>query len=433
MATLKFLIRGKTPLSPIYVRFIHTRTLDISMKTNIIANPKFWDQKKEQLKNVLEVKNRNEINLKLQELKLFIQNEFNYDYIQGEIIDRSWLQTKLNTFFNRPAGETVFKLKEEEVYFTSFATWWLDNKAALHKVSSSKYMSSKTIMHHRRLKDMFVEFEGRERVKLSEINGDILDKFSQFLSSKNYAEETVRRHLNRAKFFCLRAEELNIPINKGFKERVFVEKETIEYKSPYLSIEEINKIYNLNIEDQDIDAIRDNFIIGLWTGLRVSDFLNRLSTDNIKDGIILIKTLKTKHNVAIPLHPQVKAILDKRFGFLPPKCSDQHFNREIKNICKLAKINSQTLGGKVVVQKDKSKRKEVKHYPKYELVSSHICRRSFATNHFGKVPNKVIMDVCGWKSEKQMLDYNKQTNIESAIALAEYWEKEMKKLEQQIA
>ncbi|MGL5277017.1 hypothetical protein [Myroides sp.] len=164
------------------------------MKTNIIVNPKFWDQKKEQLKNVLEVKNRNEINLKLQELKLFIQNEFNYDYIQGEIIDRSWLQTKLNTFFNRPAGETVFKLKEEEVYFTSFATWWLDNKAPLHKVSSSKYMSSKTIMHHRRLKDMFVEFEGRERVKLSEINGDILDKFSQWIFHSILHHDSIKVH-----------------------------------------------------------------------------------------------------------------------------------------------------------------------------------------------------------------------------------------------
>lgn len=432
MATIKFLIRGKSPLSPIYLRFVHTRTLDISVKTNLIINPKFWDDKKQQIKNVLEVKNRHDINLKLQELKLFIQNDFNMDYIQGEIIDRNWLQEKINAFFNRPSGETDFKLKEEEVYFTSFAIWWLENQAPKYKVSASKYMSAKTIMHHRRLKDMFIEFEGKNKIKLTELNGELFDKFSQFLSTKNYAEETIRRHLNRAKFFCMRAEELNININRGYKERVFVEKETIEYKSPYLSIEEINRIYNLKLEDQEQDAIRDNFIIGLWTGLRISDFLNRLNTDNIKDGIILIKTLKTKHSVAIPLHKQVKEILDKRFGFLPPKCSDQHFNREIKIICSLAKINTQTLGGKIIV-KDKQKRKEVGHYPKYELVSSHICRRSFATNHFGKVPNKVIMDVCGWKSEKQMLDYNKQTNIESAKILADYWDAEMKKLEEQTA
>ena len=62
-------------------------------------------------------------------------------------------------------------------------------------------------------------------------------------------------------------------------------------------------------------------------------------------------------------------------------------------------------------------------YPKYELITSHICRRSFCTNLFGKVPNQVIMDVQGWKSESQMYDYNQQTNRESAIKLKAHWDK----------
>lgn len=435
MASIKFLIRGTKNLAPIYLRFIHTREIDVNIKTNLIINPEHWDAKKQQIKNVIAVKNRAEINLKLAELKNFILTNFNTSYIQGEIIDKLWLENKLTSFFNRPASEGSFKVKKEEVYLTSFASWWLENKADKYKVSANSYMSNRSIAHYSRLKDMLVEFEGKKQIKLSEINGEILDQISQFLTSKNYAEETTKRHLGRVKFFCERAEELNLNVNKGYKERVFVEKQEVEYKQPYLTIEEINKIYELKIDDMELDSIRDNFIIGLWTGLRVSDFLERLSVDNIKDNIILIKTLKTKQDVAIPLHYQVREILNKRLGLLPPKCSDVKFNKEIKEICKLAKITKPILGGKTVKTGvgRSDKRKEIGYFPKYELVASHICRRSFATNHFGKVPNKVIMDVCGWKSEQQMLDYNKQTNIESAKILANYWKEEMEKLKNEIA
>ncbi|MHC5200854.1 site-specific integrase [Myroides sp. LJL119] len=143
-------------------------------------------------------------------------------------------------------------------------------------------------------------------------------------------------------------------------------------------------------------------------------------------------TKKTKTDVAIPLHPMVKKIISKRNG-LPKKVKNETFNDGIKTICQLAGMDNKIVGGKVKLTKDEqgntTRRKENKEYKKYELVSSHICRRSFATNHFGKVPNKVIMDVCGWATEKQVLEYNKQTNIESANILAEYWEREMSNLE----
>ncbi len=435
MATINFMIRSKKELAPIYIRFYNS-PIDIFHKTNIFVNPKHWDKKRQQIKNSLEVKNRDEINIKLSELKISILTQFNTDYIQGEIIDKNWLSEKVNHFFNRPSGEYNFKIKKEEVYLSHFADWWLENIAPTYKVSASKYMGEKTILYYKRVKDLIKEFEDIELIRLSKINGQILDNFSSFLSKKEFATATIKRHLTRVKFFCERAEQLGLIVNKGYKETVFVKEEDTQYKAPYLSIDEIDKIYNLEINDPDIDAIRDNFIIGLWTGLRVSDFLNRLSLDNINDGYIVIKTLKTKQDVAIPIHPQVRATLNKRFGLLPPKCSDQHFNREIKVICEQAHINNIILGGKIEVKTneetgEKIKRKEVDYYPKWQLVSSHICRRSFATNHFGKVPNKVIMDVCGWKSEKQMLDYNKQTNIESAKILADYWKKEMNKLEKE--
>ena len=429
MATIKFLLRGKSNPSVLYLRFLHTKQIDIFYRTQILIDPAHWDAKKEQIKNISAVKNRNELNIKLNELQVHILTEFNNSYIQGEIIDKAWIASKVNEFFNRPTSENNFQIKKEEVYLTSFATWWIENKATKHKVAADKYMNDKSISHYSRLRDLLIEFEGNNKIKLTDIDNKVLDNFSSYLSNdRGFSETTVHRHVSRAKFFCERAEKMNLKVNKGYREIVYIKKTETPYKAPYLNTDEINKIYNLKINDKKKEAIRDNFIIGLWTGMRVSDFLTRLSMDDIQGDFINIKTFKTNHSVTIPLHPQIKEIL-KKWNGLPPKTFEQEFNREIKSICKLANITNMITGGKIKTKVDNSTgedtvRKEVGEYPKYKLVSSHICRRSFATNHIGKLPNKVIMDVCGWKSEKQMLEYNKQTNLESAKILAEFWKQQ---------
>lgn len=434
MATVKFLLRGKSNPSILYLRFSHTREIDIFHKTQILINPSHWDSKKEQIKNLIAVKNKDEINLKLSELKIRILTNFNTSYIQGEVIDKAWIENQVNKFFNRPDSEVNFKIKKEEIFFTSFATWWLKEIAPTYKISAKKYMTEITIKHYERTRDLFIEYEHNNQIKIADIDNKILDDFSQYLTkNKQFSTSTVERQISRAKFFCQRAEKMNLKVNKSYRETVYVEQEEVEYKEPYLDHNEINSIFNLKIKDEKIDAIRDNFIIGLWTGLRVSDFLNQLLIDHIKGDLILIETTKTKQKVAIPLHPQIKSIL-KKWNGLPPKTYDQDFNREIKKICQMAKINNIIIGGKVETTFDEKlgkniSRKTVGKYKKHELVTSHICRRSFATNLFGKIPNKAIMDICGWKSERQMLDYNKQTNIESAMILAEYWKTEIEKPE----
>ena len=176
-----------------------------------------------------------------------------------------------------------------------------------------------------------------------------------------------------------------------------------------------------------MDNIRDNFVVGLWSGLRISDFLTRLDILNIQDGFIKIKTKKTSTKVAIPIHSQVAAILKKRNGKLPSKISEQKFNDKIKIIAQLCDIDEEMIGGVVQVDdKTKVKRKVIGSYKKYELVTSHICRRSFATNLFGKIPNKVLIDICGWSNEEMLFNYNKTTNMESAIVLQKHWENQYK-------
>lgn len=71
-------------------------------------------------------------------------------------------------------------------------------------------------------------------------------------------------------------------------------------------------------------------------------------------------------------------------------------------------------------------RKKHGTFSKWKLVSSHIGRRSFATNHFGKIPTPIIMAATGHKSESSFLKYIGKGRAEMVSMLAEYWYREVK-------
>ena len=65
----------------------------------------------------------------------------------------------------------------------------------------------------------------------------------------------------------------------------------------------------------------------------------------------------------------------------------------------------------------KTPRKAPGLYPKYELITSHTCRRSFASNWYGKLPNSAIMAATGHSKEEDFLRYIKVTTSFSKSSL----------------
>jgi len=55
---------------------------------------------------------------------------------------------------------------------------------------------------------------------------------------------------------------------------------------------------------------------------------------------------------------------------------------------------------------------KVGFYPKYELITTHTCRRSFASNLYGKIETALIMRMTGHKSQKQLLEYIGMADLE---------------------
>ena len=428
MASGNFRIKeGKKDWCAIYYRFKQGGQFDLELSTKIQTPKNRWSQSKQEILNTLAVDYKF-LNKKIRELDIFVKKEYENARLEAIIIDRKCLNQKINFILNQ---ESRSEQDNEKLYLTNFIDKYIeDSKKKVTR--NGKTIKEKTRQHYKTTKNKIIAFEEHrgERVLFKKIDISFHSDLLDFLKSQHLLNNnTIGGYLDDIKLFCRKAEREDIVVNQEFKARDFYSPFN-ETKDTYLKNEEINKIYKQKFKHDYLDNARDWFAIGLRTGLRISDLL-KLKKENIEDEFIIWTTKKTEFPVIIPIHPQVKEILDKRKGEFPRKISDQKFNNYIKEVSKIAGINEMTLSAKRIgVEKKNEKgesellsRKISGSYHKYELVSSNICRRSFASNLYGKIDTMTIMKITGHKTEREFLKYIKITRKEYAIKLKEFWNK----------
>lgn len=229
---------------------------------------------------------------------------------------------------------------------------------------------------------------------------------------KNYAPNTIGTRIKIIKTFMSESYERNLHTNLDFKKKSF-SKPNEETTAIYLNTNELTAIYKLDLsKDKYLDNVRDWFLIGAYTGLRFSDLKN-LTKDNIQNSNIEIRTQKTDTIVTIPLSNIVKEIFEKHNYELPQLISSQKFNDYIKEVAQRAKIDEL-----ILVEETKGTLNTRRQEKKYNLISAHTARRSFATNAFkAGIPPIQIMKMTGHKSESSFLKYIKVDNKENANIL----------------
>jgi len=163
--------------------------------------------------------------------------------------------------------------------------------------------------------------------------------------------------------------------------------------------------------------VRDLFLIGCYSGLRFSDF-SRLSPEHIKavDGgkMIEIDTQKTGEKVFIPLFPILETLLQK-YAFVVPKISGQKMNDYLKELGQLAGMD-----GRLLVRNSAGGNRREMEVAKWEKLTTHVARRSFATNAYkATVPVKYIMAVTGHKTEKEFYKYIRLRADEHAMLVSD--------------
>lgn len=426
MASTLYRIKTNNKSNSILLRFKQGSQFDTEVSTGIKV-PKGKFSSRLQRINPTDDVDYKKLNSKLRDLKVHIEKQYSSDSVDGVIIDNKWLRNNIDAFLNRKTNDEAV---DEKQFLSSFMKYFIKTaKKRLDKPNNP--ISYRTIQHYQTTRNKLNDYEqySKKLVKLTDVDLVFREDFIEYLETEQKLNpNTIGGYLSVIKRVCRKAELKGYEVNVNYKSSDF-SLPTNKTIDTYLTLEEIHKINSHKFDKDYLDNARDWLIIGCWTGFRVSDLLT-LTKSNIVGEFIQKDTLKTDFPVYVPMHNHVKKILKKRNGNFPRKISDPKFNDYIKEVCMDAGLTFEIKGAKMspikIEENGKKKtifRKVIGVYKKYELISSHVCRRSMATNHYGKLDTLTIMKITGHKTESQFLKYIKITPKEYAVKLKKYWEK----------
>ena len=265
------------------------------------------------------------------------------------------------------------------------------------------------------LKDYEDKIE-KQSLKFDSINMSFYRSFKKYLEKKGFKLNTIGKHIKTLKTFLNEALISGLTTNAIFKNRNFkVDKELTT--DVYLSIEEIETLSKENLEAfPALELSRDIFLIGCYTGQRVSDY-NGITDENIEliDGheFIKVRQKKTDTIVHIPITKEIRKIMSRYNNNFPPRQSEPILRKNIKEVCNKVGFNQQvnityTEGGKLIK----------KGVPKYKLIKTHTARRSFCTNHYtaGKSIQSIML-FSGHKTERNFYRYIRVEKEQKALAI----------------
>lgn len=335
--------------------------------------------------------------------------------LNGEKITRDKLKKAFDGRF-KPQKSNGFE------YLTDFITDFISSiKGAINKNTGREYSQTRIYLYNQSC-NALINFENyaNKRIKINEYDAQLNDEFVTFcINIQKYSANSVGAFVSVLKIFLKKAKERGYTIANDLDNFTKTKEESI---SVALSEEEIEKLVAFDFsKDKRLENARDLMILGLWTGLRVSDVMALPNIDP-ESKFIEVEPQKTRNTsgikVVIPLHHHIKEMIRKRG--MPKSIIECSFNKFIKEVCKAVGFNDDVEG---MLMNPKTKRKERGVFKKWQLISSHTCRRSFATNlYLMNFPTLSIMKITGHSTEASFLKYIKVTPKEHAEKLLAHWE-----------
>jgi len=415
MATVRYLTKGKNDPQTIYLRLRDGRETDITVSTGITISPTHWSKTKNWIVARADFHNKLKIEKQLRNLESLVQNERNDRVGNGLPISKEWLTDIIHKWQGK-------KFDDVDDYLIDLIRSYKESLP--HKVRNGKMgVSDGTIRNYNTTISRLTKFEKhfKRRYRAIEIDFNFHEKYMKYAKNElSLAQNSIGKDIRNIKTVCGDAKDRGIQVHENVLSRRF---KAPSEKTIFTTLNEteLNLIREFNGPNY-LENARDWLIIGCWTGCRVGDLL-RLNKDNLikhKSGkqIIQYTQSKTGKLVNVPIHKDVAEILSRLKGF-PRPISKEKLNKYIKEVARLSGLTYEEYGSR---QNPQTHKKEVGNFEKWELVRSHICRRSFATNHYNKLTNKQIMAVTGHATEKMLLNYIGETEVDHIDDFIDLWD-----------
>ncbi|MFT7611102.1 MAG: integrase [Parvicellaceae bacterium] len=414
MAEVNFNLKNKNAKNKSLINLIFNfNGQRIKLSTGYKIEPKYWNDRKQRAKELLELPDNGQINLQLEKLSRLMIDLYNGYKSEGwipkaEILRQEFLNLKANPI--QPKVKKEFWDHFED--FVSFKRTELGDVRDYHN-SLRKHLQAGEVKFGQSLtfRSIKLQHEG------------FVDAWDQYLiyeavNSKGdhgLSVNTVGKQHKNLKVFLNWCFDREIHPRYSLKHLPTLMEEVDKV---YLKSDELLRLESLELKNENEIIVRDLFMIGCETGLRFSDF-SRLKPQYFERDRLIIRSKKTGSKQEIPISTRVRLILEKYKAELPTFDSRKLtlFNHTIRDLCKRAEIDDS-----ITIYKRSSGKTIEEFRPKYQEISTHSCRRTFCTLKFiVGMPAQAIMMFSGHKTEKSFMKYLKLDAELTATEYADYF------------
>ncbi len=369
--------------------------------------PNDWDRKKQRARHTKHFAASSEVNSRLEEISrccIEINSE------SGATISPKDFRKQLESRLNDNDPKTP---EPEPITFLEFVELSYKERA---KQATSK-SGTLEVLHKVWWHLQTYAKERRRKLEFSELNERMYNDFRSWLFSppRSLSINYVHRIFQYLKYFIRKAENQHLHNDRSYRE---FKTTTAPVTKIVLTFEQLEHLATLDFSQKPhLEKARDLFLIGSYSGMRYSDF-SRISPEHIKthkgERVLEITTKKTAQTVIIPLHPILDSILS-RYGYTSPKMHNQDMNGYLKEIGQAAGLTHE-----IIVQDSKGGIRKERRAQFWEMLTTHVARRSFATNYYERHPEQIdrIMKITGHTTERMFRAYIVTDARDSALKFA---------------
>lgn len=368
------------------------RNRRLLLSTQRKTSMRFWDKKKQTIKLVGDVSPAD------RKTKIWLQET--YQKLEAALLDKP-----IQLMGNKQA---LYALIREHQVKTTVSMWTeaIDQFIEEHRSPSGGRMKIATINKYRTVRNHIIKFQGNDRFDLEAIDEAWFARFKKYLYDVcNLTDNSMAKYVKAIKTYLqATAARLKIRLDIDLKAIRAIEKMP---NVQVLRLEELQDFMKYEFEKPEHNAIRDVFVFQSLTGQRYSD-IYRITHDDIHNSsqlgkVWMLTTVKTEDNLMVPLSNEAQVILD-RYADYPyplPRFANQYINRELKVMGKEVGLIR-----RVQVVKYRDGVREVKYHFLWEILSTHMARKTFISNSltFG-IPERAIREISGHKDEKSFKRY----------------------------
>jgi site-specific recombinase XerD len=378
--------------------------INYSFRTPFKIDHDQWDVGKQRPHNIYLKKYKN-INAKLNQLKIQIAKILEERNSQNKSLSQRILSQDIKKICS---GQITNDLSKNTLLH------FMELYIALKK----DMISQPTYKRYMVFLRLIERFEGfiMKKLDIETMGMECIKDFILFGKMEEYSENTIYRTIYFIKTI------LNFAEKKGIRTQVRmmeIRREKQHKEIVTLSEDEIMEIKKTPVPEE-LQTAKDWLLISCYTGQRISDFMH-FSDKHLKKisgkTCISFTQQKTGKKITLPLHPVVLNILIKNGGF-PDKLPVTEYNYQIKRIAKSAGLKDQ-----IYFARRSGHRARKMLLEKWEALSSHIGRRSFATNFYGKIPTPLLMEATGHTTERMFQKYVNSIDQDRVLSLSRYFDK----------